>query len=221
MSVAEAYRRTLEDIASHARACGRDPSGITLLAVSKGYPVDAVLEAYQAGAKHFGESRVQEALDKMSTAPSDIQWHLIGSLQRKKVPKVVGKFALIHSVDSVELAEALSKATHEGVTRILLQANTSGEASKHGMTPDQWQSVIGDVLALPGIEVEGLMTMAPLTQDTEVIRSCFAGLRRLKEQLEVDTGRVFAHLSMGMSHDYAIAIAEGATIVRIGTAVFS
>ncbi len=212
----QSYHEIKADISQIAKACGRNPDAIKLVPVSKGHPIEAIQTVYDAGARCFGESRIQEAFEKMNALPFDIEWHLIGSLQRKKVPKVIGKFALIHSVDSIELAEALSKASQSQqlVTRILLQVNTSGETSKHGLSVKDWKANMEIVLGLPGIHVEGLMTMAPLTEDTNFIRHCFSQLRLLNEEYHLP------HLSMGMSHDYRIAIEEGATLLRIGTQIF-
>ncbi len=186
----------------------------TLIAVSKGRSCDEILEAYAAGQRDFGENRVQEALAKMEELPRDIRWHFIGKLQKNKVNKVIGRFALIHSVDSYELAKRISEASRNA-TPILLEANTSGEATKSGLSPTKWEELFPQVLELKGIEVKGLMTMAPLTDNRNAIRSCFAELRRLRDRL----GNI-PFLSMGMSNDYLIAIEEGATHVRIGTALF-
>ena len=197
---------------------GRDPSEISLVVVSKNHPLEAVLELYQAGCRDFGENRVQEALPKIALAPDEINWHFIGTLQTKKIPRVLGKFSCIHSVDSFYLAEEISKRS-QNKTPILLQMNTSGETTKHGLTPVECQNEMDKILSLPNLDVQGFMTMAPLTEDTEIIRNCFASLREFRNQMEVEHKRSFPHLSMGMSHDYPIAIEEGATILRIGSAI--
>jgi len=188
--------------------------------VTKNHPLEDVLDLYEAGCRHFGENRVQEALSKVEGAPSDIQWHFIGTLQKNKVPKVLGSFSLIHSVDSPDLAEAISKRSQE-MTPVLLQVNTSGEATKHGLSPEQWLQTIEQVNCLPNLDIRGLMTMAPFTEDKAIIRSCFACLRKFRDQLESELGKELPHLSMGMSHDYQVAIEEGATLLRIGSAVFA
>lgn len=225
MSVAEKYLQLRQEVAEIARRCGRDPAHITLVAVTKGYSLEHVLHAYEAGCRDFGESRVQGALEKLSRAPKDIRWHFIGNLQKNKVRKVIGKFALIHSVDGIELAKKISDCSVEAgcVTSVLLEANTSGERTKHGMPPSGWKEAIRDVGAMAGIHIEGLMTMAPLVEDERVIRQTFAGLRALRDDLEGMLGEKGAlpHLSMGMTHDYRIAIEEGATLLRVGTALFA
>lgn len=212
----KSYKLLLDEIAEIACRCGRHPSEILLLVVSKMHSLQEILPLYEEGARLFGESRVQEVLPKIEEAPSDIEWHFIGPLQRKKVPKIIGKFALIHSVDSLELAEKISSSSEQAgvVTSILLEVNASGEESKHGLSPGHWHSVFDKVQNLPALRIEGLMTMAPLTDNKEIIRSCFRNLRILRDELQLH------HLSMGMSHDYPIAIEEGATILRIGSILF-
>ena len=192
----------------------------TLIAVSKNQPLEAILEAYAVGCRDFGENRVQEALPKIEAAPDDIRWHLIGSLQRKKVPQVIGKFALIHSVDSVALAEKIATCSDKAglQTSILLQVNTSGEETKQGFSPAELKSSFSDLASLKGLNIQGLMTMAPLSEDENVIRAAFRGLRELRDDLE---GKArLPDLSMGMSQDYLIGIDEGATLVRVGRAIF-
>lgn len=224
MAVAYNYHRVQEEIATAAQRCGRDPADILLVAVSKGHNWEQVQPAYEAGCRNFGENRLQEALPKISEAPQDVQWHFIGTLQKNKVVKVIHNFSLIHSVDNLELAQKISECSSElgKTTRILLEVNTSGEPTKHGLNTEQWSQVFDTVLALPGIRLEGLMTMAPLTDDEKRIGKCFADLRIFRERLALRAGdkASLQHLSMGMSHDYPLAIAEGATIVRIGTAIF-
>ena len=224
MTVSERYLKLLSHIHDTAKQCGRDPAGIKLLAVTKGYSLDHILPAYQAGCRDFGENRVQEALGKMPEGPKNLQWHLIGTLQKKKVRKVVGKFHLIHSIDSQELAQKVSECSEEEglVTSVLLQANISGEETKHGFAPGELIENIDQLIQMKGISVEGLMTMAPLIESEEKIRRCFSKLRELRDALQMLVGDKarFKELSMGMSHDYRIAIEEGATILRIGTAIF-
>lgn len=218
------YLPILENVKQIAKDCGRNPDEITLVAVSKTHPLELVLDAYAEGARDFGENRVPEALAKKSAAPQDINWHFIGTLQKNKVPKVVGNFTLIHSVDSYELAEKISEVSKRQnlVTPILLQVNTSGEASKHGLTSEDWLKYFHALQNLASLRLEGLMTMAPLTDDEAVIRKTFYNLRIFKETLltQIDNKKDFKHLSMGMSHDYPIAIEEGATILRIGSGIF-
>ncbi len=189
------------------------PKNVKLVAVTKNVPVEDISLVYELGCRDFGENRVQDALPKIEELPPDIRWHFIGTLQKNKVKKVVGNFALIHSVDSVELAQEISK---QGIdTSILLQVNTSGEESKQGFTEDEFRRDLAMIQKMPYIQVKGLMTMAPLTEDVDQIRMCFRRLRELRDELGLK------ELSMGMSHDYKIAIDEGATIVRIGSAIFS
>ncbi|MFN0064689.1 MAG: YggS family pyridoxal phosphate-dependent enzyme [Chlamydiales bacterium] len=192
------------------------PEQVTLVVISKGRTLREIEEVYEAGARDFGENRIKEAEAKIAALPSDIRWHFIGPLQRNKVSKVVGRFHLIHSVDNVELACAISQKSSKD-TSILLQANTSGELAKGGLSPEEWIRAFPEVHALPHLVIKGLMTMAPMTENKEIIRHCFAGLRRLQKQL----GAPLPILSMGMSQDYPIAVEEGSTLVRIGTKIFS
>lgn len=201
-----------------------DLKGVTLVAVSKGRSVTEMLKVYAAGVRDFGENRVQEAFEKMEQMPADVRWHFIGKLQSNKISKVIGRFVLIHSVDSAELARKISRSSlQRGLrTPILLEANTSGETSKSGLRPEEWEAVFPVLLDLEGIEVKGLMTMAPLTDNASIIRDSFAKLRQLRDRLQSRGGKEvdLSTLSMGMSSDHVIAIEEGATLVRIGTAIF-
>lgn len=224
MSVEKNLKALMEKVAVAAEHSGRKAEEIFLVVVSKGRSIEEIKEAYWAGCRDFGENRIQEALEKMEKTPSDIRWHFIGKLQKNKVNKAVGRFILIHSVDSAELAERLSRASEErGIkSSILLEANTSEEKTKSGLSPDEWEKEFSGILALKGIEVHGLMTMAPLTEDEGVIRRCFSELRLLRDRLQRIAGEraELSTLSMGMTHDYPIAIQEGATLIRIGTAIF-
>lgn len=212
MSPAERYLRLKAEL----------PQGVTLVAVSKQQPMEALKSVYAAGCRDFGESRVQEAIPKMEALP-EARWHFIGTLQENKVRKIIGRCALIHSVDSVALARKISQVSQElGVTTpILLQVNTSGEPSKHGLSMQEWRQNLRSVLTLPMISVEGFMTMAPLSEDDSVVRRCFHDLHQFRGEMEQSTNRRYPHLSMGMSQDYKIAIEEGATIVRLGSVIFS
>jgi PLP dependent protein len=222
MGLEKNLRNVLEQIAQAATLAGRKSEEIALVAVSKGRSLEEMREAYFLGVHDFGENRVEEALDKIGQLPSDIRWHFIGKLQKNKVNKIIGKFSLIHSVDTIELAEKISRASLEkGVkSSILLEANTSGEATKSGLTPDEWKAGYQRLLDLEGIEIHGFMTMAPLTEDEGVIRHCFSELRLLQQHLQ-QIGDSLETLSMGMSNDFFIAIQEGATLLRIGTALFT
>lgn len=217
------YSTLLESIDQKARACGRDKRTIQLLAVSKSYTNEEIMALYDKGCRDFGESRVEAILEKEKLFPSDCRWHLIGTLQRKKVPKIIGHTALIHSVDSFELAQKISEVSEKlkVKTAILLQVNTSSEETKKGHSPEEWNLLIKKTSELPNLQIKGLMTMAPLTEDKEVIRKTF---RELKLCLERWKGELcfpedFSELSMGMSKDYLIAIEEGATLLRIGSAI--
>jgi len=218
------YAEVQVAIAVAARASGRSAADVTLVAVTKTIPWEKCSWLYALGHRDFGENRIVEALEKEGVAPADCRWHFIGTLQNNKVRKAIGKFSLIHSVDTFELAEKISQCSLDAgvTTAILLQANTSGESSKHGLTADDWKRCYEKVVDLKGITVQGLMTMAPETDDEKIIRRCFANLRVLRDELKslFPEEAPMNHLSMGMSHDFPLAIAEGATIVRIGTALF-
>ncbi|MEI8365407.1 MAG: YggS family pyridoxal phosphate-dependent enzyme [Parachlamydiaceae bacterium] len=220
----ERYAKLKEAIATAAIASGRSPHEITLVAVTKTIPWNECSWLYRCGHHDFGESRVVEALQKKECAPSDCRWHLIGTLQTNKVRKAVGQFALIHSVDTIHLAEKISECSleMEVKTKILLQVNTSGELTKHGLSPNAWRQCYEKILPLKGISIEGLMTMAPDTDDEKNIRQCFAHLRHFRDELKAisSEGAPMHHLSMGMSNDFRLAIDEGATIIRIGSLLF-
>lgn len=218
------YATVCAHVREIAQQCGRDHDEITVIAVSKTVPTPDILTVYDQGCRDFGERRLQEFLPKQQETPSDIRWHLIGSLQTKKVKHVVGKFYLIHSVDTLKLAQNISvySSKADATTKILLQVNVSGEESKHGLSVDEWRHSFDDLLELPNIEILGLMTMAPYTDNEIVIRNCFSGLREFKDELRRRSGNLIGnHLSMGMSGDYALAIKEGSTILRIGSAIFN
>jgi PLP dependent protein len=215
-------------IAEVAQRVGRQPAEITLVAVVKTRPLELVRLAYDLGITHFGENRLQEALPKMAAFhPSDVQWHMIGHVQTNKVGKIVGQFDSIHSIDSLHLAETLNRhvaslnlADHQRQP-ILLQVNVSGEASKEGFEPDTLISLTRQIAALEHLEIQGLMTLAPLVDDPAKTRPVFRALRELRDKLrEAVPVCAWQHLSMGMTNDYQIAIEEGATIVRIGRAIF-
>lgn len=218
------YRSVRNHVDEIARKFGRLPEEIELVTVSKNQSLSSILQTYQEGCRDFGESRIQDALEKIDQLPDDIRWHFIGTLQRNKVPQTVGRFQLIHSVDSFELLKKISQTSEKlgKETSVLLQVNTSGESTKHGLPPDDWRELFDRVVGLPMIRVLGLMTMAPLTEDEASIRDCFRRLRLLRDEFRMRSGgaMLFEHLSMGMSHDYPIAIEEGATLLRIGSAIF-
>nr|WP_297863614.1 YggS family pyridoxal phosphate-dependent enzyme [uncultured Acetatifactor sp.] len=207
-----------------SRKAGRDPGEVTLIAVSKTKPASSLREAYNAGIRDFGENKVQELLDKMQELPSDIRWHMIGHLQRNKVKYIVGKVALIHSVDSLRLAEEISCEAIKRKTEadILIEVNVAGEDSKYGVRAEEASELVCKIAVLPAVHIRGLMTIAPFTENAEENRPHF---NRLK-QLSVDIGQKNIDnvsmdiLSMGMTGDYSVAIEEGATCVRVGTGIF-
>jgi hypothetical protein len=195
---------------------------VTIVAVTKGFGPDAVRAAQAAGLPDVGENRVQEALDKMAQVPdTGVTWHLIGHLQRNKAKLVPGRFTLVHSLDSAELADELARRTaaHGTRQRVLLQVNVAGEGQKSGCTPVDAPALARRIAALESLAFDGLMTLAPLTDDLEMQRRTFRGLRRLRDSLQ-EEGLWLPTLSMGMSGDYATAVEEGATVIRLGTALF-
>src|SRR5207249_4154646 len=211
------------EIARRQAAAGRtDP--VTIVAVTKGFGLEAVEAALAAGLADVGENRVQEALEKLDTpAGRRVNWHLVGHLQRNKAKHVAGRFALIHSVDSAELAEELDKraggAAHGAKQRVLLQVNVAGEAQKSGCAPADAPALAHRVAAQPHLALEGLMTIAPFTDDQDVQRRTFRALRVLRDALQ-EEGLWLPTLSMGMSADYGIAVEEGTTVIRLGTVLF-
>ena len=211
-------------IAEAAQRVGRRAEEITLVAVSKTFPVEFVKMAYNLGVTNFGENRVQEALPKIAEFhPHDVYWHMIGHLQSNKASKVVGAFDMVESVDNLHLAQRLSRHAEAYDMRlpILLQVNVSGETSKEGMSIAEARQVARQIAALSALEIRGLMAIAPLVDNPEEVRPVFRGLRTLHEQLQHELPQCpWQHLSMGMSDDYRVAIEEGATIVRIGRAIF-
>ena len=200
----------------------RDPKGVTLVAISKMHPVEKIREAAEAGQELFGESRVQESLVKIPALPGRLRWHFIGHLQANKVRRALPLFDLIHGVDSLEIARDIDRiAADLGLhPSVLLEVNVSGEGSKHGFAPEALERGLDELLALPRLQVEGFMTMAPLAPDAEASRPYFAALRGLRDRLAVRAGIPLGTLSMGMSGDYEVAGEEGATLVRVGSAIF-
>jgi pyridoxal phosphate enzyme (YggS family) len=196
---------------------------VVLVAVTKTHPADVVRLAVEAGVPDVGENRVQEMDEKVGELGREAaRWHLIGHLQRNKAARAVALAHLIHSLDSVRLAQALSaEAVKAGTTvRALVQVNTSGEESKFGLAADEAVDAIGQMAALPGLRLEGLMTMAPFTDDADVIRRTFAAARRLREDAARQVPALGHELSMGMSNDFEAAVEEGSTLVRVGSTLF-
>ena len=212
-------------IARAAGKAGRSPKSIRLVAVSKTVSVEKIIEARQAGVELFGENRVQEALEKIDRMGQDgPDWHFIGHLQKNKVRQIVGRFGLIHSVDSTALAQVISEKSLAGnlITPVLIQVNVSGEASKFGLASDELESALGALSKMPAVKVEGLMTIPRYDPDPEKSRTVFARLRELRDQMAGlgMEGICLKELSMGMSNDFTVAIEEGATLVRVGSAIF-
>lgn len=210
-------------MAGAARAAGRDPAGVRLVAVTKGHPLEALQAALEAGIPDLGENRVEELEEKEAALGRDrATWHMIGHLQSRKAARAAGAAHLIHSVDSLHLAEKLSRSAggRGPEVRVLAQVNTSGEESKGGLEPAGAVEAVLAMAALPGLRVEGLMTMAPFVDDAEVLSSAFRRLRETLEEVRRHDPRVGPELSMGMTNDFEIAIREGSTMVRIGTALF-
>lgn len=214
-------------MAEAANRVGRQPSDVRLVAVSKTYPLEDIEAALVAGQVDFGENRLEELWPKVEAAHERgldaIRWHMIGTIQSRKSRDAIGPFALIHSVDRVKIAQRLSRdaVTAGCVLNVLLEVNVSGEASKHGFTPEELRATAGELLALPGVRMGGLMTMAPFEAEPEETRPIFRALRRLRNELtERYPQGEWRELSMGMTNDFEIAIEEGATIVRIGSAIF-
>ena len=213
-----------ESIDAALERSGRGAGGVTIVAVTKTYPASAVLAARDAGLTDVGENRVQELAEKVQAVGRDaVTWHLIGHLQRNKARRAIESFDLLHSLDSVRLARELSDAAGAAgsTVRALVQVNASGEETKSGFEPDALVDALGEICAMPGVRVEGLMTMAPFTDDRAVLRATFAATRQARDdaaaQLPAFQGR---ELSMGMSNDYEIAVEEGSTLVRLGTVLF-
>ena len=213
-----------ERIAKACEKAGRDPSEVTLIAVSKTMPVEDLLKARELGMTHFGENKVQEIVEKYDQIPKDQTWHMIGHLQRNKVKYIIDKVAMIHSVDSLRLAETISKeaAKKDVVMPVLIEVNVAGEESKFGVSPEDVKPLVKEISVLPNIRVEGLMTIAPFVENGEENRPVFRSLR----EISVDIAREnidnvsMNELSMGMTVDYDVAVEEGATMVRVGTAIF-
>ena len=208
-------------IAAACARAGRDPAEVTLLAVSKGQPPEVIRAAAGLGLTLFGENKVQEAKLKIGQCPPRLQWHMIGHLQSNKARDAVHFFQMIQSVDTRALAEEINRLADRAAKTmpVLLEVNVAGESTKHGFKPGQVLAELEAVNALPRIEIHGLMTIAPWTPEPEKVRPIFRRMRELKTECEQHLGAPLPHLSMGMSGDFEIAIEEGATLVRLGTAL--
>lgn len=210
-------------IEAAAERGGRTAAEVRLVAVTKGHPVEAIRAAVGEGLTEMGENRVEALEERVpELAGAGITWHMIGHLQGRKAGRAAAVADLIHSVDSLRLGERLSRAASDlgHAVEVLLQVNTAGEESKSGVPPEEALDVLGALLEWPGLEVRGLMTMAPFTGEERVLRRAFAGLRRIQEEAQRLAGYRGRDLSMGMSNDFVVAVEEGSTIVRLGTALF-
>jgi len=236
-TIAEAVGEVQDQIAAACRRAGRSPDAVTLVAVSKQRSAAEIVEAIEAGIRHLGENRLEEALPKIAAvaeqAAEPVSWHMVGHVQSRKARHVLTGFAMLHSLDSVKLAQRLSRFLNErgDTLDVLLEMNVSGEASKAGWDVSNWQhdpaqrsavwDDIAQITALPGLNIRGMMTMAPIVADPEDARPVFVALRELRDALAADFPAAdWSELSMGMTDDFPVAVEEGATIVRIGRAIF-
>jgi pyridoxal phosphate enzyme (YggS family) len=221
-SIAENLQRVREQVAQAALKAGRPLEEIELVAITKTHPAEKVREAIEAGQTLFGESRVQEARRKIPELPSNVRWHFVGHLQKNKVRHALPLFEFIHSVDSLALAEEINRiAQEEGLhPRVLLEVNVGGEGSKFGFTPEKLRTELESLLALPRLSILGLMCIPPIAQEVEASRKYFVQLREFRDSLQTEFRVDLAQLSMGMTQDFWIAVEEGATLVRVGTAIF-
>ncbi len=221
-SILDNLERVWEQIAQAAAKAGRDVKDVELVAIAKTHPAEKVREAVEAGQTLFGENRVQEARAKISELSSNIRWHFVGHLQKNKVRQALPLFEMIHSVDSLALAQDINRiAEEEGLyPRVLLEVNVAGEGSKFGFAPDDLREQMEALLALPRLSIEGLMCIPPLVMESEDSRKFFVQVRELRDSLEKEFNTKLPQLSMGMTQDFPIGIQEGATLVRVGTAIF-
>jgi pyridoxal phosphate enzyme (YggS family) len=218
----ENYHSIQKQVALSAEKVGRDPTSVRMLAVSKKMEAEKIRVIWRLGHRLFGENRVQEAKVKIPEMPVGGEWHFIGGLQTNKAKDAVECFDVVESVDRLELATELQKRLElvGKKLRIMLEVNVGGEAAKHGCAPEMVEDLLQKVMPLSRLEVIGLMAIPPFREDSEMARPFFSKLREIRDRLQDSQGVHLPELSMGMSHDFAVAIAEGATIVRIGTALF-
>ncbi|RKZ26549.1 YggS family pyridoxal phosphate-dependent enzyme [bacterium] len=220
--VADKLKKLKDEIVEMAVKLGRNPDEITLLAVTKLADEDKIRQAYDCGHRDFGENYVQKILPKMEALPDDIRWHFIGHIQKNKINKILGRFFLVHSVDSEHIAKSMEmRAANKNIVQdILIEVNSSGEIQKNGIPIDE-ASELAHFIAenCPHLNLLGLMTVAPFTDDRKVIANCFEKVRNLRDELAGE-GLKLPHLSMGMTNDWKIALEYGSTILRIGTAIF-
>ena len=220
--IEENLLRVRAQMAEAVQKANRSNDDVQLIAISKTHPAENVRAAHEAGQNIFGESKVQEARVKIPELPSSLRWHFVGHLQKNKIRHALPLFELFHSVDSLGLAEDINRiAGEEGLSaRVLLEVNVAGEGSKFGFSPEKLRAEMESLLALPRLTIEGLMTIPPLAAEAEMSRPFFVQLRELRDQLDREFSLHLTELSMGMTNDFPIAIEEGATMVRVGTAIF-
>lgn len=222
MAFIDNYRRIMETVAAAAGARGRNPDDIRLVAVSKTFPAETIQQAIEEGIVLFGENKIQEAKAKIPLLKGGFEFHLVGHLQSNKARDAVSIFSMIHSIDSASTARRLNREAGKigKVQKILVQVNTSGEDTKSGVEPPDAPALCREILGLENLELNGLMTIGPFTDDTAEIRRSFASLRELLGEINSELGTDLRELSMGMSSDFTIAVEEGATLLRIGTSIF-
>ncbi|MGD8377209.1 MAG: YggS family pyridoxal phosphate-dependent enzyme [Acidobacteriota bacterium] len=225
MTAASRLGRVREAIEAAAREAGRDPATVRLVAIGKTFPPEAIEEVHREGQRDFGENRVQEAVTKARVLPPDIRWHLVGHLQANKAAPAAGLFSMIQSIDSLKIARRLDRLAGEVGRDLdgLVQVDLAGESTKHGAMPEELRPLLEEARSFERLRIRGLMLLPPYEPDPEDVRPWFRRIRELAADLERDGllgGNAPVELSMGMSHDFRVAVQEGATIVRIGTAIF-
>src|SRR6185437_12973548 len=221
-SIAENLERVREQIASAAAKSGRSTDDVELVAITKTHPAEKVREAIEAGQTLFGESRVQEARAKIPELPSNARWHFVGHLQKNKIRQALPLFELFHGVDSLALAQEINRVAADEAMhpRVLLEVNMAGEGSKFGFSPDKLREQMEELLALPRLSILGLTCIPPIAEEAEASRKYFVQLREQRDRLQIEFHVDLAQLSMGMTQDFGVAVEEGATLVRVGTAIF-
>ncbi|MEM9017325.1 MAG: YggS family pyridoxal phosphate-dependent enzyme [Verrucomicrobiota bacterium] len=222
MSIAENLEQVRAEVSEAAQRSGRTADDVTLIAVSKTWPVEIIEEAVAAGHRVFGENKVQEVVEKVPAMRGDLDWHLIGHLQKNKTRKVLPFCGMIETLDSLALAQQVNRIAGELALRprVLLQVNVSEDEAKFGFSESEIRESLDKIRACENLQVEGLMRIPAFREDPEEVRPDFAKLRELRDSLAAESGLALAHLSMGMSHDFPVAIGEGATYVRVGSSIF-